>query len=123
MNIIRLAQEVATGWYPALIVAVELRDTRMGKLSFLRCRITSGKHKGREISFLVPRRVKEGTHFDRFLVSVLGSLGFRNDVDLEVLVNRAVAIRVKRVRRRKREYTNVVAIAPPEREKETGVGG
>ncbi len=67
--------------------------------------------------------LREGRHFDRFLVSVFGSLGVRNDIDLEVLVNRAVAIRVKKVRRRKREFVNVVEIGPPEREEETGIGG
>jgi len=123
MKIIRLAQEVAAGWYLALIVAVVPKDTCKGTLSFLRCRITSGKYEGREVDFLVPPSVKIGTHFDRFLVSVLGSLGARNDVDLEALVNRAVAIRVKRVRKGKRSYCNVVAISPPEREGETEVGG
>ncbi len=123
MKIIRLAQEVAEGWYPAHILAGESRKTRKGKLSFLRCRITSGKYEGREVSFLIPPVVKEGTHFDRFLVSVLGSLGVWNDVDLQVLVNKAVAIRVARVRKGKRSYCNVVAISPPEREEETEVGG
>ena len=113
MNIIRSLREVAEGWFTALVVAVDVKDTRKGKLPFLRCRITSGKYKGREVDFLVPQSVKEGTHFDRLLVSVFGSLGVRNDVDLDVLVNRAVAIRVKRVRRGKRSYSNVVAISPP----------
>ena len=125
MEIIRLAQEVAEGWYLANVVNVVEKATRKGKLSFLRCRITAGKDsvKGREVDFLVPRCVKQNTHFERFLTSVLGSLGAQSDVDLNVLVNRAVAIRVKRVRKGKRSYCNVVAISPPEREEETGVGG
>jgi len=112
-----IAAPVAEGWYQALIVAFEKKDTRKGVIPFLRCRITSGKDnvKGREVSFVVPPFVKEGTHFHRFLVSALGAVDAGKDMDPRALVNKVAAIRVKKVRRRKREYANVVAIAPPER--------
>ena len=122
MKIIESAQGVAAGWYLALIVAVVWKETRKGELSFLRCRITSGKDsvKGREVDYLVPRYVKEGTHFHRFLVSVLGSVDVGKDVDPQVLVDRAVAIRVARVRKGKHEYCNIVAVSlPGEVEKQT----
>ena len=120
MRIIESVQEVAAGWYLALIVAVVWKETRKGRLSFIRCRITSGKDsvKGREVDYLVPRYVKKGTHFHRFLVSVLGSVDGETDVgkdvDPQVLVDRAVDIRVARVRKGKRKFCNVVAISPPE---------
>lgn len=116
MKIIRSLKEVTEGWYLALIVAIVMKSTRRGELQFLRCRIISGEDsvRGREIDFLVPQVVDEGSHFYRFLVSAYGAVKDEVDVDLQALVNRAVAIRVKKVRRKKQEYLNVVAIAPPE---------
>lgn len=110
-----IAAPVAEGWYQALVVAFEKRSTRRGVIPFLRCRITSGKDnvKGREVSFIVPRIVNEGTHFHRFLVAVLGSLDVEKDVDPQALVGQAVAIRVAHVRKGKRKFCNVVAVSPP----------
>ena len=107
---------VADGWYSAIVSAAIWKETRKGRLPFLRCRIASGKDSvnGREIDFLVPPVVAENSHFHRFLSSVLGSLDVEKDVDPKVLVGQAVAIRVKRVRRQKREYTNIVAISRPD---------
>ena len=107
---------VAEGWHQAVATAVVNRQTQQGELEFLLCRITSpGKDKDREVSFLVPRYVGKGTYFHRLLVSILGSsLGVGKDVDPKILVNKAVAIRVARVRKGKRTYANVVALALPE---------
>jgi hypothetical protein len=122
MKIIESLQKVTAGWYLARIVAVVRKKTCKGELEFLRCRIISNKNSvaGQEIDFLLPDRVKRGSHFHRFLVSVLGSLDVGEDVNPGKLVNRTAAIRVKRVRKGKRSYSNVVAISPP-KEKEVTV--
>jgi ribosomal protein S28E/S33 len=49
-----IAAPVAEGWHLALIVAVVPKMTRMGEIPFLRCRITTGKNKGRQIDYLIP---------------------------------------------------------------------
>ena len=107
---------VSEGAHPAVISAVFRKRTGKGRFGFLKCSVTEGKDKGREVDYLIPAGVEIGSPFHRFIASVLGSLEIGQDIDPERLVGQACSIRVKHVRRRGRKFANVDAILPPETE-------
>lgn len=114
----RDAALVAQGKHSAIILAVITRNTRKGELTFLRCRIPSRwVGEGQEVDYLLPRHVKVGTHFHRFLVLVLGSLEIGEVVDPQRLVGKACIVHVKHVSKRGRVYANAVSVAPQDEQR------
>jgi hypothetical protein len=119
MKVIRPRDDalVAERRYSAVIESVVQKQTRKGKLKFLRCRVASpGDYKGREVDYLIPRFVPKKSSFHQFLVSVLGPLEVGMEVDPERLVGEACVIDVKHVTRKGRAYANVAMVSAPEGE-------
>lgn len=106
---------VAEGSHSVIFEKAVRRQTRRGKIWFLRFRVIShGNDHGRHVEYIRPRNIASGSPFHRFVVSALGPVSERDEIAPEKLKGAKASILVKHVTKRGHVYANVIQVSAPE---------